>query len=97
MASGNMKARWNQHRLQGAWPMTSPTNSTASEAMSAVSQAANSGPQALFVTVETSLIDRGLSIVDQAARDRSSCPCCARSRCSHADHGQGDALERGGL
>src|SRR5690554_5094025 len=40
-ASGNMKARWNQHKLQGACPRTSPIKRTASDAVRATSHAAN--------------------------------------------------------
>src|SRR3546814_967908 len=43
IASGNTKTRWNQQRLQGACPMTSPMKRTARLDTNATVQAAPSG------------------------------------------------------
>jgi hypothetical protein len=57
IANGNMKARWNQQRIHGVCPSTSPMNRTASEAIKAKTHAsprANS-PETLFIIVKSSL------------------------------------------
>src|SRR6056297_1966508 len=61
MASGNMKARWNQQSEQGVCPSTSPMNSTESEATRATSHAENSAfsPRRLSMRIDPRAEVRG--------------------------------------